>query len=53
MTVYEMSGEPYSQKSGLIKKTNERNFQIMTFKLNKYSLSFIACNGQYCSVLNK
>ena len=53
MTVYEMSGEPYSKKSGLIKHSNERNFQIMTFKLNKYSLSFITCNGQYCSVLNR
>ena len=29
---YKMSGEPYSQKSGWIKHTNERIFPIMTFK---------------------
>ena len=29
---YEMSGEPYSKKSGWIKNSNERIFQVMTFK---------------------
>ena len=32
VTEYEMSGEPYSQKSGWIKHSNERIFQVMTFK---------------------
>ena len=27
-----MSGEPYSQKSGWIKHSNEQIFQVMTFK---------------------
>ena len=31
VTEYEMSGEPYSQKSGWIKHSNERIFQVMTF----------------------
>ena len=29
VTEYEMSGEPYSQKSGWIKHTNERIFQVI------------------------
>ena len=29
VTEYEISGEPYSQKSGWIKHTNERIFQVM------------------------
>ena len=32
VTEYEMSGEPYSQKSGWINHSNERIFQVMTFK---------------------
>ena len=32
VTEYEMSREPYSQKSGWIKHSNERIFQLMTFK---------------------
>ena len=32
VTEYEMSGEPYSQKSGWILLSNEHNFQVMTFK---------------------
>ena len=32
VTEYEMSGEPYSQKSGEINHSNERFFQVMTFK---------------------
>ena len=32
VTEYEMSGEPYSQKSGWIIHSNERIFQVMTFK---------------------
>ena len=32
VTEYEMSGEPYSQKSGWINHLNERIFQVMTFK---------------------
>ena len=32
VTKYEMSGEPYSQKSRWIKHSNERIFQVMTFK---------------------
>ena len=32
VTEYEMSGEPYSQKSGWIKHSNEQIFQVMTFK---------------------
>ena len=32
VTVYEMSGEPYSQKSGWIIHSNERIFQVMAFK---------------------
>ena len=31
VTEYEMSGEPYSQKSGWIIHSNERIFQVMTF----------------------
>ena len=46
MTEYKMSGEPYSQKSGWITHSIERIFK------NKYSLSSITCNGQYCSVLS-
>ena len=30
VTEYEMSGKPYSQKSGLKNHTNERMFQVMT-----------------------
>ena len=30
VTEYEMSGKPYSQKSGLKTHTNERIFQVMT-----------------------
>ena len=30
VTEYEMSGKPYSQKSGLKNHTNERIFQVMT-----------------------
>ena len=30
VTEYEMSGKPYSQKSGLKIHTNERIFQVMT-----------------------
>ena len=30
VTEYEMSGKPYSQKSGLKSHTNERMFQVMT-----------------------
>ena len=30
MTEYEMSGKPYSQKSGLKIHTNEQIFQVMT-----------------------
>ena len=29
---YEMSREPYSQKSGWINHSNEQIFQVMTFK---------------------
>ena len=32
VTEYEMSGEPYSQKRGWIKHSNERIFQVMIFK---------------------
>ena len=32
VTEYEMSGEPYSQKSGLIKHSNEGIIQVMIFK---------------------
>ena len=32
VTEYEMSGEPYSQKSGWIKHSNERTFHVMLFK---------------------
>ena len=32
VTEYEMSGEAYSQKSGWIIHSNERIFQVMTFK---------------------
>ena len=32
VTEYEMSGEPYSQKSGWIIHSNERIFKVMTFK---------------------
>ena len=32
VTEYEMSREPYSQKSGWIKQSNEPIFQVMTFK---------------------
>ena len=32
VTEYEMSGEPYSQKSGWIQHSNERIFQVMPFK---------------------
>ena len=32
LTQYEMSGEPYSQKSGWIKHSNEGIFQVMTFQ---------------------
>ena len=30
VTEYEMSGKPYSQKSGLKNHTNERIFRVMT-----------------------
>ena len=33
MTDYEMSGKPYSQKSGLKNHTNERIFQVMTLSV--------------------
>ena len=32
VTEYEMSGEPYSQKSERINHLNERIFQVMAFK---------------------
>ena len=32
VTEHERSGEPYSQKSGWINHSNERVFQVMTFK---------------------
>ena len=32
MTKCEMSGEPYSQKSGWVNYSNEQIFQIMTFR---------------------
>ena len=32
VTEYEMSGDLYSQKSGWIKHSNERTFQVMTLK---------------------
>ena len=32
VTEYEMSGDPYSQKSGWINHSNERIFQVLTFK---------------------
>ena len=32
VTENEMSGEPYSQKSGWIIDSNERMFQVMAFK---------------------
>ena len=32
LTEYEMRGEPYSQKRGWINHSNERIFQVMTFK---------------------
>ena len=32
VTEHEMSGEPYSQKSGWIHQSNEQTFQVMTFK---------------------
>ena len=32
VTEYEMSGEPYSQKRGWRNHSNERTFQVMTFK---------------------
>ena len=32
VTEYEMSGEPYSEKSGWTKHSNERTFQVMAFK---------------------
>ena len=32
VTEYEMSGEPYSHKSGWINHSNERISQVMTFK---------------------
>ena len=32
VTEYEMSGEPYSQKSGWIKHSSEGIFQVMIFK---------------------
>ena len=53
VTEYEMSGEPYSQKSGWIIHSNERIFQVSP--LNKYSLSNCCstCNDQNCSVLNR
>ena len=51
VTEYDMSGEPYSQKSGWISHSNEWIFQVMAF--NKYSLSCITCNGQCCLVLNR
>ena len=52
VTENEMSGEPYSQKSGWKNHSNEQIFQVMTFE-KKNSLCCITCNGQYCSVLNR
>ena len=39
VTEYEMSGEPYCQKSGWKNHSNERIFQVMTF--NKRIHSFV------------
>ena len=38
VTEYEMSREPYSQKSGWINHLNERIFQAMTFKKSIHSV---------------
>ena len=39
MTEYEMSREPYSQKIGWKNHSNERIFQVMTFKRSIYSVA--------------
>ena len=48
VTEYEMSGEPYSQKSGWKNHSNEQIFQVMTFKKRIHSVALPVMTNIAC-----